>query len=130
MLDTDLRRLLRHEEILAALGYEPVGFTALAEAVAVCRAARTRFDAALVCHLPGGSSLDLAASLHDAAPMLPIILAAPSARDLAMLSLRTAGITELVHHPLTSAELAGVLARCIASSAARARDFRSKAISL
>jgi signal transduction histidine kinase len=119
VLDTDRRRLLRHEEILAALGYEPVGFTALAEAIAACRAARTRFDVALVCHLPGGSSLDLAAALHDAAPMLPIILAVPSARDLAMPSLGTSGITELVHHPLMSAELAGALMRCLASSAAR-----------
>jgi hypothetical protein len=52
--------------------------------------------------------------------MLPIILAAPSTRDLAMPSLGTSGITELVHHPLTSAELAGALARCLASSAATA----------
>lgn len=129
VLDTDRGRLLRHEEILAALGYEPVGFTTLAEAIAACRAARTRFDAALVCHLPGGSSLDLAAALHGAAPRLPIILAAPSTRDLAMPSLGTSGITELVHHPLTSAELAGALTRCLASSAARATLRRVAAAS-
>lgn len=116
VIDTDRRRLLRYEEILAALGYEPVGFTGLAAAVAACRAAHTRFDAALVCHLPGGSSLDLAAALHDAVPALPIILAAPTTRDLAMPSLEKSGITELVHHPLVSAELAGVLARSIAAS--------------
>jgi CheY-like chemotaxis protein len=116
VIDTDRRRLLRHEEILAALGYEPVGFTRLAEATAACRAAHARFDVALVCHLPGGSSLDLAAALHDAAPALPIILAAPSARDLAMPSLKTSGITELVHHPLVSVELAGALARSLVSS--------------
>jgi signal transduction histidine kinase len=117
VIDTDRRRLLRYEEILAALGYEPVGFTGLAEAIAACRAAHARFDAALVCHLPGGSSLDLAAALHDAVPALPIILAAPSTRDLAMPSLKTSGITELVHHPLVSAELASVLARSLVSSA-------------
>jgi hypothetical protein len=33
VLEMDRERLLRHEEILAALGYEPVGFTLLAEAV-------------------------------------------------------------------------------------------------
>jgi hypothetical protein len=32
VLEVDRRRLLRHEEILAALGYEPVGFTGLQEA--------------------------------------------------------------------------------------------------
>jgi len=36
-----------------------------------------------------------------------------------------AGITELVHHPLISAELAGVLARSVASSAARRRVRRA-----
>ncbi|MCP3397862.1 two-component system VirA-like sensor kinase [Bradyrhizobium sp. CCGB20] len=125
VIDTDRRRLLRYEEILAALGYEPVGFTGLAAAIAACRAAHTRFDAALVCHLPGGSSLDLAAALHDAAPALPIILAAPSTRDLAMPSLKTSGITELVHHPLASAELAGVLARSIGSPATSSRLKRA-----
>ncbi|MBR0709833.1 two-component system VirA-like sensor kinase [Bradyrhizobium liaoningense] len=129
VIDTDRRRLLRYEEILAALGYEPVGFTRLAEAIAACRAAHARFDAALVCHLPGGSSLDVAAALHDAAPDLPIILAAPSTRDLAMPSLETSGITELVHHPLVSAELAGVLARSLASSATGGRSRRIAGVS-
>ena len=127
VLDTDRRRLLRHEEILAALGYEPVGFTRLAEAITACRTAQTRFDAALVCHMPGGSSIELAAALHAAAPALPMILASPSTRELAVPSLETSGITELVHHPLISAELAGVLARSVASSAARRRVRRSAA---
>lgn len=116
VLETDRKRLLRDEDILAALGYEPVGFTGLAEAEAACRTARKRFDIALVCHLPGGSSLDLAASLREAAPGLPIILASPSTHDLAAPLLAASGVTELIHHPLTSAELAGALSRCLATS--------------
>jgi signal transduction histidine kinase len=116
VLETDRRRLLRHEEILAALGYEPVGFTRSFDAVAACRTARARFDAALVCHLPGRAALDLAAALHDAAPTLPIILAAPSTADLGAPLLADSGITELVHHPLVSGELAGALSRCLAAS--------------
>lgn len=116
VLEADRRRLLRHEEILAALGYEPVGFTELAEAEAACRSARTRFDAALVCHLPGGSSLDLAASLHKAAPGLPIILASPSTHDLAAHLLAASGITGMVHHPLMSSELALTLSRCLTAT--------------
>jgi len=116
VLETDRRRLLRHEEILAALGYEPVGFTKSVDAVAACRTARARFDVALVCHLPGGAALDLAAALHDAVPTLPIILAAPSTAELGAPLLVDSGITELVHHPLVSAELAGALSRCLAAS--------------
>ncbi|HZC97436.1 MAG TPA: ATP-binding protein, partial [Bradyrhizobium sp.] len=127
VLETDRRRLLRHEEILAALGYEPVGFTKLAEAAAACRASRARFDVALVCHLPGSSALDFAASLHDIAPTLPIILATPSTRDLGAPLLAASGITELVHHPLTSADLVGALSRCLAVSVAGATTTRRAA---
>ena len=119
VFEADRKRLLRYEEILAALGYEPVGFSALAEAEAACRTAGTRFDVALVCHVPGGSSLDLAYLLHDAAPCLPIILASPSVDHFAAPLLATAGVTELVHHPLMSAELAAALSRCLAASAGK-----------
>ena len=116
VLESDRGRLLRHEEILAALGYEPVGFTRLHEA-APALAVRARFDAALVCHQPGvPSALDFATALHDMAPGLPIILATPSARDLDAPGLAASGVSEVVHHPLTSAELAGALARCLAAS--------------
>jgi CheY-like chemotaxis protein len=118
VLETDPVRLLRHEEILAALGYEPVGITTLHEA-GPAHAVRARFDAALVCHQPGATSaLDSAISLHDIAPALPIILATPSTRDLDAPMLAASGIFEVVHHPLTSAELAGALSRCLPASVA------------
>jgi signal transduction histidine kinase len=113
VLEPDYGRLLRHEEILAALGYEPVGFTRLADAVAASRATRMRFDVALVCHLPRGSALNLAMALHNAAPTLPIILTAPSTKDLCAPLLAASGITEFVHHPLKSGELAAALLRCL-----------------
>ncbi|WP_426436635.1 two-component system VirA-like sensor kinase [Bradyrhizobium genosp. P] len=115
VLQPDRRRLMRYEEILAALGYEPVGFVGLTEAEAACRAERARFDMALVCHVPGGSSLLLAGALHAAAPGLPIILASPSTRDLGAPLLAASGVTELIYHPLVSAELAAALTRCLAT---------------
>ncbi len=115
VLEADRERLLRHEEILAALGYEPVGFTLLAEAVKACRRARARFDAAVVCLVHGTmSALDLAAAVHKIAPSLPIILATASSGNFDAPSLAAAGISELIHHPLSSAELAGALTRCLA----------------
>jgi hypothetical protein len=58
VLEADRGRLLRHEEILAALGYEPVGFTGLQEAAQAC-AVHARFDAALLCHQPARASLSI-----------------------------------------------------------------------
>ena len=116
VIETDRRRLLRHEEILAALGYEPVGFTKGIDAVEACRAAPARFDAAVVCHLPGAAALDLAAALHDAVPTLPVILAVPSTADLGAPLLADSGIAELVHYPLVSGELAGAVSRCLAAA--------------
>ncbi len=119
VLEADRGRLLRYEEILAALGYEPIGFTGLHEAAQACTV-QARFDAALVCHQPGVRfALDFATALRDIAPNLPIILATPSARDLDAPLLAASGVSEIVHHPLTSAELAGALSRCLAASAAR-----------
>jgi CheY-like chemotaxis protein len=118
VLETERERLLRHEEILAALGYEPVGFTEVAEA-AQAYALQARFDAALVSHPRGAASaLDFATALHDIAPDLPIILATPSARDLDAPRLAASGISEVVHHPLMSAELAGALSRCFPATVA------------
>jgi CheY-like chemotaxis protein len=115
VLETDRDRLLRHEEILAALGYEPVGFTEAAEAVAACRTTPTRFDAALLCcHLHGGTTLvKNAAALRENAPDLPLILATASARDIAAPFLAGTGIAEIIRQPLTSGELAGALSSCL-----------------
>jgi signal transduction histidine kinase len=115
VLEADRDRLLRHEEILAALGYEPVGFTDAAEAVAACRTTPTRFDAAvLCCHLHGGPTLARqAAALRESVPSLPMIVATPSAREITAPFLAGTGISEIIRQPLTSGELAGALATCL-----------------
>ena len=124
VLEADRRRLLRHEEILAALGYEPVGFTGPQEAAQAC-AVRARFDAALLCHQPGtGFALEFATTLRELAPNLPIVLATTSARDLDAQLLAASGVSEVVHHPLNSSELAGALSRCLAASVASRRTSK------
>jgi nitrogen-specific signal transduction histidine kinase len=123
VLEAEHERLLRHEEILAALGYEPVGFAELADA-AKSYPVQSAFDAALVSHQRGSiSALDLAEALHRVAPHLPIILATPSARDLNARGLAAAGVSEVVHYPLVSSELAGALLRCL--PAARVQELQS-----
>jgi signal transduction histidine kinase len=139
VLETNRERLLRQEEILAALGYEPVGFTHADEAAAACGRAPSRFDAALLCsHLHGAdialdqagmvrerwvaswpqpplgrTALDHAAALRERAPGLPIILATASVVEFGAPSLADVGIWEVIRQPVTTAELAGALARCL-----------------
>jgi signal transduction histidine kinase len=114
VVDDASERLLASEEMLAALGYEPVGFTYAADALAACRTTPNRFDACLVSHVASaGSVFDLAAALHDSMPNVPLLLAAASADEIGVDALVSAGISEVVHRPLVSAELAAALARCL-----------------
>jgi len=113
MVAHDDARLLRDEEILAALGYEPVGFIAADAALAACRAAPERFDVLIVGHLDSvKSSLELAAALHEAAPYLPIVLATKSTEEIDADRLMFAGIADVVHWPIVAAEIAAALHRC------------------
>jgi BarA-like signal transduction histidine kinase len=69
------------------------------------------------------AALEYAATLQTCSPGLPVILAAPSTREWNAPALAEAGIAEIIHQPLSSVELAGALARCMASvdTAARSR---------
>jgi len=117
VVDDASQRLLADEEMLAALGYEPVGFTCPDDALAACRANPHRFDALLVGRLASArSALDMAAALHKIVPDVPILLATASADQIGADPLMAAGITEVVHRPLVSDELASALARCLTAS--------------
>jgi signal transduction histidine kinase len=110
-------RLLRDEEKLAALGYEPVGFELAADALTACRSEPGRFDIILVSHgsqTQGG--LDLARAFHEITPLPPILLAAMSTIDVSVNALAEAGISEVLPWPLASTELAAALVRCLRTS--------------
>jgi len=113
VLEADRDRLLRHEEVIAALGYEPVGFTQPAEAANACQAAPARFDAALLCgHGPAvDDALRLLAPFRKGPADLSIIVATPSARALDARSLARAGVSAVVGQPFIASELAATLAR-------------------
>ena len=114
VVESERERLLRDEEMLAALGYEPVGFEHSADAIAACRSAPDRFDVILVCHASRAErSIDLAHVLHQIAPTRPLLLAAPSTMDVGVETLAQAGISEILPRPLIGAELAAALARCL-----------------
>jgi signal transduction histidine kinase/CheY-like chemotaxis protein len=114
LVETDPERLLRDEELLAALGYEPVGYTCAAGAQEAFQDAPDRFDALVVGPLaPSASALELAAEIHNLAPGMPILLAATSCDELGANSLVVAGIADVVRWPLAASEIATALQDCL-----------------
>ena len=122
MVTTDTARLLRDEETLAALGYEPVGFASAEAALSACRTKPERFDILLVGALDSAaSSLDFAKALHAAAPHLPIVLATGSTDDIRADTLVAAGIADVVGWPIVAEEIATSLTHGAALRQARRR---------
>jgi signal transduction histidine kinase len=116
VVESERERLLYNEEMLAALGYEPVGFERPADAIAACRSAPNRFDIILVSHASQTSvGLDLTRALHKVAPRQPILFATSSTIDVGVEALADAGISDVLRRPLASTELAAALARCLRS---------------
>jgi PleD family two-component response regulator len=114
VVESHRERLLRDEEMLAALGYEPVGFDEPEDAVAACRSKPDRFDVILVNHpLQALGALDFARRIHKIVPSRPLLLAVPPASDVSTEALADAGISEILPRPLVSTELAAVLARTL-----------------
>ena len=118
VVDSEPDRLLRDEEMLAALGYEPVGFESVDDAIAACRSAPDRFDAAVICFAPSApEGLHEARALRELMARRPILLAADSTIDVSVDVLEEAGIAEVLRRPFVSTELATVLARSLRSQA-------------
>ena len=119
IIESERERLLRSEEMLAALGYEPVGFLVAADAIAACRAAPNRFDALLISQAAAAEGLALARTLHKIVTTRPVILATVSTSDIRVDALAAAGISEVLRRPLVNTDLAAALARSLRSSTDR-----------
>ena len=117
IVESERERLLRDEEKLAALGYEPVGFEHPDDALVARRSEPDRFDVILVSWgSQAQGSLDLARALNEIAPLKPVLLAAASSIEVSVNALAEAGISEVLPWPMASTELAGALARCLRTS--------------
>ena len=122
VLDDDRAQLTRAEETMAALGYEPVGFTApRARRWPPAGQRRTGSMSLVLDQLATlGATLDLAAALHKIAPDLPILLATTSADEIDAEILMAVGISEVVRRPFMSIEIAAALSRCLKSDRLKA----------
>jgi PAS domain S-box-containing protein len=104
------------EEILASLGYEPVGFGTSERALAAFEADPQRFDAVLTDEmLPGMPGSELARLLLAQRPGLPVALMSGNVNVSLEQRARGAGVAALLHKPLGLQELAECLARILSA---------------
>ncbi|AJQ87737.1 two-component system VirA-like sensor kinase [Xanthomonas oryzae pv. oryzicola] len=112
LLCDDAAELDRLEEMLAALGHEPVGFLELPAAVAMATSDPMRFDGVLLKRDRAGDAEHAIDALHAAAPKLPLILAT-RAMSLATRKGLGGAITEIIAQPFDLSALALALDRAL-----------------
>jgi signal transduction histidine kinase/ActR/RegA family two-component response regulator len=111
-VDDERPLVLLGEEMLAEIGYEPIGFDKSPAALAAFRADPDRFDLVLTDEImPEMTGTELAKALHEIRPDLPIILMTGHGGTVEARGSRAAGIREVLKKPLLSADLAKGLAR-------------------
>ena len=102
------------EEMLAELGYEPVGFNSSAAALQAFRADPKRFDAVLTDEaMPDLVGTELAREIRHAVPSVPIILMSGYGGSQLMQRAAGIGINEVLRKPLQRRDIAESLARTL-----------------
>jgi CheY-like chemotaxis protein len=97
------------EEMVAALGYEPVGFDSSTRALAAFRTHPQRFDLVLAdAMMPGMTGTQLAAALHAIRPDVPVLLMTGYGGPVESPQL---DVREILNKPLLSADIAAAIAR-------------------
>jgi nitrogen-specific signal transduction histidine kinase/CheY-like chemotaxis protein len=117
VVDDDRAMLEMTEEMLARLGYEPVGYDSSASALHALRADPDRFDVVLTDEsMPELTGTQLAVSIKELRPDLPVIVASGyGGADLHRRAL-AAGACAVVNKPYDTGALAQALAGALASA--------------
>jgi PAS domain S-box-containing protein len=104
------------EEMIAALGYEPVGFTSSRAALEAFRAEPARFQAVLSDEsMPDMTGSELAREIRRVRPDLPIVLMSGFVSPALTARARELGIAEVLAKPLVSGDIARSLAAVLSS---------------
>ena len=121
VVDDEESLVLLAEEVLASLGYEPVGCVGASEALRLFRAAPERFDAVVTdAIMPGMSGLELLAELRRVRPALPVMLVSGYGGPDLNAAAATAGAHAVLMKPLGKLDLAQALAALLGGARAAA----------
>lgn len=102
------------EEMLAGLGYEPIGFESSEAALKAFRAEPQRFDVVLSDEsMPDLVGSALAREIRFTRPDVPILLMTGHARTALADQASAIGVNEVLHKPLSRTELADALSRAL-----------------
>lgn len=115
LVDADAAGLSQVEELVAALGYEPLGFNDFDRALQAFRRAPENFDVALIAMShPAADVVALCTAIRNAARTIPIVLVA-QLDELHASALGRLRAAEIIAKPLRSADLAFALRRCFST---------------
>jgi signal transduction histidine kinase/ActR/RegA family two-component response regulator len=108
------------EEVLAGLGYEPVGCVGAAQALRVFRADPLRFDAVVSdAIMPDMHGTELLAEMRRLRPELAVLLVSGYGGPDLHAQAAAAGVQTILSKPLRAAELAAALAAALGGAGAR-----------
>ena len=116
LVDDEKPLLIMTAELLTRLGYEPVTFSDPHSALASLEAMPTAYDVVLTDEMmPGMTGTELTRAALRARSDLPVILFSGQVDPLLMQLAVDAGAREVLRKPVQSRELAGALARALAT---------------
>jgi DNA-binding NtrC family response regulator len=102
------------EELMARLGYEPVGFTSSAAALASFRNSPQRFDIVLTDEaMPEMTGSELVREIRKIRPDVPVVIMTGYVSASLVARAREAGATDVLGKPLVSGEIARSVAAAL-----------------
>jgi signal transduction histidine kinase/ActR/RegA family two-component response regulator len=117
LVDDETALVQLGEEMMAELGYEPVGFSSSVAALESFRRAPDRFDAVLSDEaMPGMTGSELAEQIHRIRPNIPIVLMSGFTTAALVARARDAGVIEVLAKPLVANDIARSLANALSAS--------------
>jgi CheY-like chemotaxis protein/anti-sigma regulatory factor (Ser/Thr protein kinase) len=119
LVDDEVALVELGEELLAALGYEPVGFSSSQAAWEAFQRTPHRFDALLTDEtMPEHSGTELARLVHSLRADLPIVIMSGYVAPERAEQMQLLGIRHVMRKPLAASELSRTLARALQKRAA------------
>ncbi len=118
LVDDEVPLVRLDEELLAQLGYEPVGFDSSVQALECFRAEPKRFDLVLSDEaMPGMTGSELAQQIRSIRPEIPILLMSGYVSAALAARAKDLDVVEILGKPLASRDIARSLANALRTTA-------------